>query len=86
MKEWAKHLERAEEKLGASNLLFENIDIYYVPSKEEAESVIEDAERFLERIKKAIEVLYAFVHLYLHSGLLESGTRGLLGMGLGAWG
>jgi len=30
-------------------------DIYYYPSKEEAESIIEDAERFLERIKKAIE-------------------------------
>ena len=25
------------------------------PSNEEAESIIEDAERFLERIKKAIE-------------------------------
>jgi uncharacterized protein (UPF0332 family) len=46
MKEWAKHLERAEEKLGAANLLFENYDIYYEPSKEEAESVVEDAERF----------------------------------------
>jgi uncharacterized protein (UPF0332 family) len=29
-------------------------DIYYVPSEEEAESVIEDAERFLERINEAI--------------------------------
>ena len=29
-------------------------DIYYEPSKEEAESISEDAKRFLERIKKAI--------------------------------
>ena len=57
MKEWAKHLERAEEKLGAANLLFENYDIYYEPSKEEAESVVEDAEGFLERIKKAIDAM-----------------------------
>lgn len=68
-------MERAEEKLGAANLLFENIeelyakslakaqtrrekadyDIYYVPSEDEAESIIEDAERFLARIRKAIE-------------------------------
>ncbi len=32
-------------------------DIYYTPSKEEAESIIEDAERFLNRIKKAIDEL-----------------------------
>lgn len=70
-------MERAEEKLGAANLLFENIeelyakslakaqtrrekadyDIYYEPSKEEAESVVEDAEMFLERIKRAIKEL-----------------------------
>ena len=75
MKEWEKHLERAEEKLSSANLLFENIeelyakslakaqtkrekadyDIYYEPSEEEAESIIEDAERFLERIKEAIK-------------------------------
>ena len=128
MKEWAKHLERAEEKIGASNLLFENemfadaiseayyamfhaaksllalkeiypkthtgvvsqfglqfvnegliedfyakslakaqtrrekadYDIYYEPSKEEAESVVEDAEMFLERIKKAIDEMQKF--------------------------
>jgi len=29
-------------------------DIYYEPSKEEAESIIEDAENFLVRIKDAI--------------------------------
>ena len=123
MKEWEKHLERAEEKLSSANLLFENnmfvdaiseayyamfhaaksllalkdiypkthtgvvaqfglqfvneglieelyaksfakaqtkreiadYDIYYEPSKEEAESIAEDAERFLARIKKAID-------------------------------
>ena len=128
MKEWAKHLERAEEKIGAANLLFENemfadaiseayyamfhaaksllalkeiypkthtgvvsqfglqfvnegliedfyakslakaqtrrekadYDIYYEPSKEEAESVVEDAEMFLERIKKAIDEMQKF--------------------------
>lgn len=32
-------------------------DIYYEPSKEEAESIIEDAENFLERIKRALEGL-----------------------------
>ncbi|AEA46565.1 HEPN domain-containing protein [Archaeoglobus veneficus] len=32
-------------------------DIYYCPSREEAEAIIEDAERFLERIKKAVEEL-----------------------------
>jgi uncharacterized protein (UPF0332 family) len=121
MKEWEKHLERAEEKLNSANLLFENnmfvdaiseayyamfhaaksllalkniypkthtgvvsqfglqfvneglieelyaksfakaqtkreiadYDICYDPSKEEAESIVEDAERFLERIKEA---------------------------------
>ena len=30
-------------------------DIYYEPSKEEAESLIEDAGRFLERIKRALD-------------------------------
>ncbi len=30
-------------------------DIYYEPSKEEAESVIEDAERFLERIMRVMD-------------------------------
>jgi len=32
-------------------------DIHYKPSREEAESIIEDAERFLDRIKKAIDEL-----------------------------
>jgi uncharacterized protein (UPF0332 family) len=125
MKEWEKHLERAEEKLSAANLLFENnmfadaiseayyamfhaaksllalkdiypkthtgvvsqfglqfvnegfieelygksfakaqtkrekadYDIYYEPSEEEAESILEDAENFLERIKRAVKEL-----------------------------
>jgi len=30
-------------------------DVYYAPSQEEAESVVENAERFLERIKSALE-------------------------------
>lgn len=30
-------------------------DVYYTPSTEEAESVVENAERFLERIKRALE-------------------------------
>lgn len=32
-------------------------DISFKASREEAESVIDDAERFLERIRKAIEAL-----------------------------
>jgi uncharacterized protein (UPF0332 family) len=32
-------------------------DIHYYPSREEAESIIEDAEKFLDRIKKAIDEL-----------------------------
>ena len=68
MKEWGKHLERAEEKLSSANLLFERVwqkrkqsakkqimTFYYEPSEEEAESVVEDTERFLERIKEAIK-------------------------------
>ncbi len=125
MKEWERHLERAEDKLRSANILFENdmfidaiseayysmfhsakalltleniypkthsgvvsqfglkfvteglieefyakslvraetkrekadYDVYYEPSEEEAESIIEDAEKFLERIKRAIEEL-----------------------------
>ena len=69
MKEWEKHLERAGETLKSANILFENAkslakaetlrenadyDIYYEPLEEEAESVIEDAEKFLEWIKEAL--------------------------------
>jgi uncharacterized protein (UPF0332 family) len=32
-------------------------DIYYEPSEEEAESILEDAENFLERIKRAVKEL-----------------------------
>ena len=32
-------------------------DIYYEPSEAEAESILEDAENFLERIKRAIKEL-----------------------------
>ena len=55
MKEWEKHLERAGEKLKSANILFADYDIFYEPSKEEAESVIEEADAFLERIEDAIE-------------------------------
>jgi uncharacterized protein (UPF0332 family) len=125
MKEWEKHLDRAEEKLRSASILFEHnmfadaiseayysmfhaakallalrglfskthagvvsqfglqfvnegliedwyaksltkaqtkrekadYDIFYEPSNEEAESVLEDAEKFLQRIKDAIEAL-----------------------------
>ena len=60
---------RAGETLRSANILFENAkslakaetprekadyDIYYEPLEEEAESVIEDAEKFLEWIKEAV--------------------------------
>lgn len=32
-------------------------DIYYSPSKDEAESMVEDAEKFLERMRNAIDEL-----------------------------
>ena len=32
-------------------------DVYYDPLRYEAEKIIEDAERFLERIKEAIKVV-----------------------------
>lgn len=122
MKEWKKHLERAEEKLKSAHILFENnmfadsvsesyysmyhaakallalksiyprthtglvsqfglnfvtegiiedfyakslakaeterqkadYDVFYVPSKEKSESLLEDAEKFLDRIKRAV--------------------------------
>jgi len=49
---YAKNLTKAQIKHEKADY-----DIYYVPSKEEAESIIKDAERFLERIKKAIKKL-----------------------------
>ena len=30
-------------------------DIHYIPSEEEAKSIVDDAERFLERIRRAID-------------------------------
>jgi len=32
-------------------------DIYFEPSEEEAEDIVKDAEKFLERIKRALEEL-----------------------------
>lgn len=64
-------MERAGGKLKSANLIEElyatslakaetkrekaDYDIYYEPSEEEAESIIEDADAFLERIKNAIK-------------------------------
>lgn len=46
---YAKSLTKAEIKREKADY-----NIYYNPSKEEAKSIVEDAERFLERIKRAI--------------------------------
>jgi len=46
---YAKSLAKAQTRREKADY-----DIYYEPSKEEAESVIEDAENFLVRIKDAI--------------------------------
>ena len=46
---YAKSLTKAQTKREKADY-----DIYYEPSKEEAESIIEDAENFLVRIKDAI--------------------------------
>lgn len=47
---YAKSFAKAQTKREIADY-----DIYYEPSKEEAESIVEDAERFLVRIKKAID-------------------------------
>ena len=47
---YAKSLAKAETKREKADY-----DIYYEPSKEEAESVINDADAFLKRIEEAIE-------------------------------
>jgi len=47
---YAKAITTAQERRERADY-----DIYYNPSKEEAESIIEDAERFLDRIKKAVD-------------------------------
>lgn len=49
---YAKSLAKAETTREKADY-----DIYYEPSKEEAESIIEDAEKFLERMKRALEEL-----------------------------
>ena len=46
---YAKSLAKAQTRREKADY-----DIYYEPSKEEAESIVEDAEMFLERIKKAV--------------------------------
>jgi uncharacterized protein (UPF0332 family) len=45
---YAKSFAKAQTKREIADY-----DICYDPSKEEAESIVEDAERFLERIKEA---------------------------------
>jgi len=56
-----RYIENAAEKLGAAKYLFEGgfyndaASIESRISEEEAESIVEDAERFLVRIKKAID-------------------------------
>ena len=47
---YGKSLAKAQTKREKADY-----DIYYEPSKEESESIVEDAEMFLERIKKAID-------------------------------
>lgn len=49
---YAKSLAKAETRREKADY-----DIYYEPSEEEAESILEDAENFLERIKRAIKEL-----------------------------
>ena len=49
---FAKSLAKAETRREKADY-----DIYYEPSEEEAESILEDAENFLERIKRAIKEL-----------------------------
>ena len=53
IEEWyAKSLTKAQTKREKADY-----DIFYEPSTEEAESVLEDADKFLQRIKEAIEAL-----------------------------
>jgi uncharacterized protein (UPF0332 family) len=51
---YAKAFATAEERRERADY-----DIFYNPTKEEAEEIIEDAEKFLNRIKKAIETIKA---------------------------
>ena len=53
IEEWyAKSLTKAQTKREKADY-----DIFYEPSTEEAESVLEDAAKFLQRIQEAIEAL-----------------------------
>lgn len=47
---YAKAITTAQERRERADY-----DIYYNPSKEEAEAIIEDARKFIDRIKKAIK-------------------------------
>jgi len=71
MKEWEKHLERAEEKLRAANLLLERVwqkrkqsvkkqIMTYIsshPKKKKPKILLKMRRSFLERIKRALEEL-----------------------------
>jgi len=48
--EYASMISTVEERRERADY-----DAYYEPSRDEAEKIIEDAERFLERIKEAIK-------------------------------
>lgn len=53
IEEWyAKSLTKAQTSREKADY-----DIYYEPSNEEAESIVDDAEQFLARIKRAIREL-----------------------------
>ena len=70
MKEWEKHLERAEEKLRAANLLLERVwqkrkqsvkkqIMTYISNhpKKKLKPLLKTRRSFLERIKRALEEL-----------------------------
>ena len=70
MKEWEKHLERAEEKLRAANLLLERVwqkrkrsvkkqIMTYISNhpKKKPKILLKTRRSFLERIKRALEEL-----------------------------
>ena len=50
---YAKSLAKAEAKREKADY-----DIYFEPSEEEAEDIVEDAEKFLVRIKEAIKEIH----------------------------
>jgi len=62
LEEVAILIRKAESKLNTAKILFEEeiyedaiSRAYYEPSRYEAEKIIADSERFLERIKEAIK-------------------------------